>query len=400
MRYSRLYPSICAALILIFASSMKAEVFDPNAFSQLSPAARMDCVLAMVDERDLSLNEICYTVRERNTDLNTVSGAKKVLSTKIYEVRRRGENLWMHLKHYDGADTKEQMELYTNWNGVEARMLSFPPYLHAKVPQGTILEKANDNFQVDRYNEILGIRIYDMRQVASLPHWIRACMAAPRTEVSSALYVEGHKDAVRLTIRRGSLEYRLLFDVAHGFALEELEREYTYGKAHNYYKETSSHINLHAGIWVPEQVDVIAQTAAVPSSETHVIYELESFKGGPITEKEIEVAFPPGTEVLDKINHVAYTTTASGGYSLLPLADSRMQTLAIPPEGAVTNQINATTRDRMYRITPLTLKPQPSALYSSRVIVWVLGTLGMIAVLIGVFDFLRRRGFVSRKAGS
>jgi hypothetical protein len=158
------------------------------------------------------------------------------------------------------------------------------------------------------------------------------------------------------------------------------------------------------GIWVPMKVTLRSGTSAVPGVVSLFVYVVKQFEFGGVTDDDFKLAFPPGTEVVDRVAKIAYRVLENGNVEMLPLLDSdtgRVLSAANPlsvDEAAREQGVLAAVAEGPARANTLketgaapsglaTATPQRRAGPG----VWIAAVLGMCAIATGIGIFARGR---------
>ena len=103
------------------------------------------------------------------------------------------------------------------------------------------------------------------------------------------------------------------------------------------------------GVWIPTSV-VRRSGTSVSEWETEIAYEITKFERGTVADKDLEVSFPPGTEVVDLVARIAYRVLPNGGHEMLPLYDADAGEIIDPRPTSVNEAVKMAPEDKDPRL--------------------------------------------------
>jgi hypothetical protein len=370
------------------AASNGAVGIDLEAMKSLEPGERCAIVLAILDARDRSLENIDYCLTQTTTNIRQSDGRRRHLGTNWYDVRRLRDTLWMHVISHDSADGKITSEGINNWDGKVKRGLAFPPYAKAPYYEGVVEARESANFSRLKYNEILGIRM-SLPGSPSVRGWLRDVLRSNERFQVSADVIDA-KQVLRIDVVHDPLYVSFWLDPRCGFMT--IRTSYRVGGEESVNRSTLvvTGTEQTSGVWVPKHVVENTSNSIYPE-RSEVVYDIEKVSIGTVTPADVDVPFPLGTRVIDKMQNIAYFVRPNQKYELIPLADSRTRTINAPPENALVESVGPKAA-RLYSTKPLRVSaPAPPARWSRGRTLWLAGSLLLV---VGTFiGYLRGKRF-------
>jgi len=338
------------------AAQVEPDVFDFGAFGALADADKLNFVLAVLDARDRSLENVAYKVRETYVNVRKDNGARRFMTRHVYELRRIGDKCWMHRIDYKFHDPNGEVraESIMNWDGKVAKGIGFPPYLGTPYHQCRIDPKESGNFGYHRLGELLGFRIDADLTRRPVTVWFRdAIDHGAKIEITEA-DVRGVR-ALSVLVRQGEWRRWLWLDPKHSFMT--VRAEHIYGEKKEFMKGTLEVLTSEQvdGLWVPKKA--IRQSGTYADQEqTEITYDVEQFSVGKVTDSDVDVVFPVGSHVVDTVQNISYVVLSDGKYKLLPLANPEARILHEPPQANITDRVDSSAA-KSYTTRPLSLEP-------------------------------------------
>jgi len=382
---------VAAVSAQALAAQVEPDVFDFGAFGALADADKLNFVLAVLDARDRSLENVAYKVRETYVNVRKDNGARRFMTRHDYELRRIGDKCWMHRvdhKFYD-PNGAVRAESIMNWDGKVAKGIGFPPYLGAPNHQCRIDAKESENFAFHRLGELLGFRIEADSGRRPVTVWLRdAIDHHAKIEITEA-DVRGVR-TLSVLVRQGEWRRWLWLDPKHGFMT--VRAEHVYGETKEFMKGTLEVVTSEQvdGLWVPKKA--IRQSGTYAGQErTETTIDVEQFSVGKVTDSDVDVIFPVGSHVVDTVQNISYVVLPDGKYKLLPLANPEAHILHVPPQAKITDRVDSSAA-KLYTTRPLSLEPPvgtPPQQWSYGRVIAALASVLVVAAAICIW--MRRR---------
>ena len=74
-------------------------------------------------------------------------------------------------------------------------------------------------------------------------------------------------------------------------------------------------------LWIPAKASGRISVSGI-DNETELAIEVSSFSRNTVTDEDLDLDFPPGTEVVDLVARIAYRVLPGGGTEMLRLVDA------------------------------------------------------------------------------
>ena len=335
-----------------------AADFDATAFDRLGKEDKLAFVKAALQQRDAALQNFAYELSRSERNISLHGGPDKPWGKHFYDLKRKEGSLLLHGRRF-AAGGKFRGEFWTNWNGSVSRSLTRRP--HYKSPRGLIKDSESANFS-QTYNHMLGLRmVLSQDERMSAGEWLEHVMAKGWDTEVKAVQQDG-KSLIRFIVTKGALKRHYDLNPARGFMPVRYERLYKRGEAYNSLSMRVAQARQVDGLWVPTKVVQLAGTSADTNWETETLYEVSEFTRGTVADKDLEVAFPPGTDVVDMIRRVHYRVLPNGSMEFLPLYDSDTGKVIDPSITSVEDAVNNALADNKAAATRPTMPnvPRPS----------------------------------------
>ena len=283
---------------------------DWTIFDALSDQDKSKFILAALDNRDRALANVRYTVHETSVNVGKNDGQRRFMTKADYEVRRLGDQYWMHLKthEYFDEDGRIELEATLNWDGKKGKRLVPPEFSRANVPSGLITSTEDDNFSARRLSELLGFRIRLMPNSIPVAQYIREALAGG-AKLEATKVVKGATMLMQIAIQDQQWRREIWLDPDRGFMIVRIVN--VYGK--DYMKGTLEITDAErvAAVWVPKRA-VTTGTTYHDKEVTEITHEVKEFQVGGLKQHDVEIDFPAGTKVSDRINNVTYVVGVAG----------------------------------------------------------------------------------------
>ncbi|MCY2952423.1 MAG: hypothetical protein NTU53_10650 [Planctomycetota bacterium] len=373
------------------AAQVGPDAFDFGAFGALADADKLNFVLAVLDARDRSLENVAYKVRETYVNIRKDNGARRFVTRHVYEFRRIGDKCWMHRIDYKFRDPTGAVraESIMNWDGKVAKGIGIPPYLGTPYHQCRIDPEESENFAYHRLGELLGFRIDADFKRRPVTVWFRDSIdRGAKIEITEA-DVRGVR-TLSVQMGWGEWQRRLWLDPNRSFMT--VRAEHVYGGAKEFMKGTLEVVTSEQvdGLWVPKKV--IRQTGTYASQEWgETTIDVEQFSVGKVTDSDVDVVFPVGSHIVDTVQNISYVVLLDGKYKLLPLANPEAHILHEPPQANITHRVDSSAA-KLYTTRPLSLEPPvgtPPQQWSYRRVIPALASVLVAAAAICIW--MRRR---------
>jgi hypothetical protein len=299
-----------ASFVILSAPNIHGvpPMMPPRQFPELPPEDRMAFVTAALQWRDGELQNYRYEATESEYNVRVSDGSKTTKERQSFlRLARKADVLLLNARRMNEAGV-EKSRFGLRWDGSVERSLTYQP--HRKQPRGAI----NDNeIEIHRnvyLNQALGLRMRE--KSITLVEWIKEYTTNPALRIAAGVDTSGETDTDGLILveaTEGVFKRRLWLDPKRDY----LHVKYTYHDGGNWETHTVTGFQEVGGLCVPKMLVCRSGTTAVPGIETEYKYVVTKFERGVVQDDELELPFPPGTEVVDSIRHVAYDIMPDGG---------------------------------------------------------------------------------------
>ena len=296
------------------------DTFDSASFNALSEAEKTAFVLTVLQDRESQLQNFSYEMTDRLRNITKDGAEKEIFSEASMGLKRKGRKLYFESESLDSQ--KQLRRYYVRWDGLTSKSLVNRPYrAQNDVVNGGVIKDSEDrNFMRRGYNHVLGLRTQTSNDL-TLPGWFEDAKAKGKPIGINFLEQDG-KPLIALKVMITEWKYlKWLLDVSRDYMPVSAEIRYQKGASYNSAAWTVEEAIEVDGFWVPKKVIQIGGTS-VADEETKVVYEISKFTRNTVTDKDFEINYPPGTEVVDKIANSVYRVLPAGGYEPLPFYDS------------------------------------------------------------------------------
>jgi hypothetical protein len=311
---------ITTTAIGLFATSVlfaKADRFDAASFEQLTDEQKQAFVLGVLWDREAQLQNFSYEIVEHVERFTPKDGNREFLREESYGVKRKNEQLFLHAEKLDSQN--RQLNLRTRWDGTMAKSLVHRPYRTDRTYSGTITDSEHNNFTYRAYNWIFGLRMPDT-ECMTLAEWFKDSVNKALTMVIVIAEQDG-RAVLDVKVTRGAKYWQIFLDVERDYMPVRMDIHY---QVHENYNSDLSVVKEGTevdGFWVPKTVFRRTGTS-VSDGQPEYTYEVSTFTRDTISDADFEIEFPPGTEVVDAIENIAYRVLPDGGLEPLPLYDA------------------------------------------------------------------------------
>lgn len=352
--YLRILVTVILSVCLrVNADNGNLEPQPVHEYDQLSPQAKLNLVLAMLDARDHSLRNISLKVRESHLPVDPRTGELKLIRVHTDEIRRLDNVVWMHavIRDIEGNEARTSMEFIVNWNGRTARGLDLLNGEKTKFG-GSVAESERGNFATCKYLQLLGSHMAIGSSVMSVRDWVRD---AVNSGIKPEITEESHNgmNSLHLLITQGDWKREYWFDPHRQFMIIGYRQVFgdNLGSAIIEVEESIK----QDGIWLPARAIRRSRTDAT-SKFNEMAYELLRFSVGGVTPRDVDVQFPVGTGVVDRILNISYRVLPNGKFELYSLANGAGHIVRRPPQNRIVDRIDATVAG-LYSTAPLHTGP-------------------------------------------
>lgn len=371
--------------------------FDLDVFRKLDTRDMTAIVVGELHKRDAKLQNFKLEVTESWSRLDSGGGLAEPIAKYSREVlRNRGKNL---VKGVNYANTGEVVsEFSASWDGITQRAFT-QWHDNKQAPLQGSVKDAEAQAQRDlAYNNLLGFRT--LSSSMTLPEWVEDAAKHGAT-IATAVAEDGGKSLIALKITVPPVQERTYWlDPSRDF----MPVKYKYWDGGNSELQTVTESEQIDGVWVPMKVVRRTGSTAVPGKETEMVYQVKKFSIGTVEDADLEVKFPPGTEVVDNIAKVAYRVNDQGPPEMIPLVDPQTGQVIDPrprsmnealEEASHTNPDDTPPSAANHTAaSPLRNQSVPSAMGDGGgrgALFWLAGGLGLAVVAVVVFLALHRR---------
>jgi hypothetical protein len=273
------------------------------------PGDKIAFVLSVLEARERALNNFSISAIKTVENVSA-TGTRQFKHKDQFEVRRFGEKIWMQFGHYLDEAGKAATESQMSWDGHEARGLGLSRTANRSHPVGRIDPKEQDNFTTFRLSELLGFRVNTEEGPESVAEWLRNAsknggkIAVDEDVVDSIA-------AIRVSVVQGIFHRTFWIDPSRDFMI--IKFDYIAGSLERYNKETiqATKCKQWNDTWLPE-VALCVSGLSGRADRTESTYSVSSASVGKVRSTDTDVTFPPHTEVVDAVRHVAYVTRDDG----------------------------------------------------------------------------------------
>ncbi len=301
--------------------------FDYSKFSQMNKEDKLGFVLSVLEMRDVKLQNFAYEMTHRLERFTPKDGKRQFHNESLIGIKRKGNKLFLTIEK---LDSKKRLQKYrANWDGTTAKSLLYRPYRNV-THSGSIRDHEDNNFTYRAFNHILGLRLLDTPKL-TLNEWFDEVITEGGS-INEAITVGGGSIDIDVVEENG--KSLLMFKVTVGYKywqwFLDVDRDYLPIRAEILYKvdknyNSDSSVVEEAiqvdGFWVPKKVFRRTGTSAGDGQGENT-YQISTFTRNTVTDKDLEIDFPPGTEVVDTIAKTAYRVLPNGSHEMLPLFDS------------------------------------------------------------------------------
>lgn len=301
-------------LCAVLGMAPTLPVPDIAAFQNLSAQERVDAAVAILQRREAELQNFSFTLQESTFDIDGTPAVREQLdNTYVKTIRRIGGKTFQEGKNF----TKDApvAEYWVGWDGtLQKGYTSRPPDEHqGQTIRGVVKDSEYAAMRESAYNHILGFRLK-----AETPITLPECIQARRkNEGGVDVSVDAGLLAVKTEPGPGMVETYWL----------DPQRDFMPVRFSHRSRVFEDHEVVEAkkvdGLWVPTKVVARSGFMATSQHVTEVVCQVTAFTRNTVTDKDVTVEFPPGTEVVDFVRRIAYRVTKAGTIELMPLYDTQ-----------------------------------------------------------------------------
>jgi len=304
--------------------SVRASAFDAHSFNQLNEPDKQAFILAALDTRESQLQNFAYVMNDQLYRFTPGDGESTFLREHSVVLKRKANKLLLRAEKL-GPNKQPLIAFSTNWDGNTSRSLRFSPRMSVR-NSAAIRDSEDQNFTDRAYNHILGLRVLDSGCL-SLAEWFKDALEKGKP-IETTGFEEDGKSLLSFKVSDGGWSYEWVLDSSRDYM--PVRAEVWYRKDDNYNSDVMSVTEAMEvdGFWVPRKVLRTTGTS-ISDGQGKNTYEISSFTRNTVTDDDLKIEFPPGTEVVDSVKMIAYRI----------LADGRFETLRLynPATGEVSN---------------------------------------------------------------
>ena len=228
--------------------------------------------------------------------------------------KRLGRKSLIHDREFS-ADGKSKFEFRTNWDGSRSRVLNLP---EEGKPQyrGSINDTEPSSMSGLYYNNMLGYRVGCAP--LTLSEWIEA--SAKDKSLQGVAIVEREGQAlIEIHVLNDEHRHRRYWlDPARGYVPVRHECAYIYKEERsNWVADWMAEAKKLDEVWVP--IKVLSHSGTSSPDYGATVYTVSRFDLGTVKEQDLEIVFPAGTLVVDRVKHEAFRVNADGTRTLTEL---------------------------------------------------------------------------------
>ena len=362
----------------------------PQFLSSLPEAGRLGFIVAALDARDRALSNCRFTVRESGVTVKRATEQRKVRLLNEFQYRRHDGIEWVHAVEYAPTPPRGISRISDiRWDGTVSTGIGYPPYV-GKHHEGRIDPTMNDYFTFVRYFEIFGTHVHLRGSAAPPVAALLRQMDNERRPIHISTELLDGVTLVKVVFPGDFSQITLWLDPAKGFLMIGCDRFWESGKVSTKVTHRVAESRLVGGVWVPVKTKRI-DDIAIYDEVSEIVYEADNFQFGNVAVVDVSVAFPPGCEVVDAVQKIAYTVRPDGRYELTRLADSEAHKIYNPPSNNIVASVDGAAK--RYGTEPLIFASAAAPAAPTR---WSLGQKAavvvsiIVAALIGVVVVRRR----------
>ena len=243
-----------------------------------------------------------------------------VLYKRLTEEKRLGRKSLIH-DHEFSAEGESNFEFYMNWDGSRSLVLNLPskdrPY-HG----GSIRDAEPINMCGLYYNGLLGYRVWSgEHDRMTLPEWIERAAKAKSLQGVAVVDREGEALVEVHVLLREYDHYRYWIDPARGYLPVRCEfQTVVNGKRTNWETHWITEAKQLGEVWVP--MTLIKHSGTSSPDYNIYVYTVSAFDIGTVQERDLEITFPTGTLVVDRVKREAFRVNADGTRTLTEMYDA------------------------------------------------------------------------------
>ncbi len=289
-------------------------------FNRLSPAARMEAVVAAVSRRAAALRN--FTFRASGTDKYYRGRVPATHGYVASSVRFRciGRRFWLHLQTKVVPSGKYWTNFYSSWNGHVQRSVSYQASF-GKVAECVVCSHPF-SIRLKAWAYMLGLRANTTIYSTTLTRYLRRSIKNKWQHYRAWAQVNGGRRFLVARVRTGG-EHRTWYhyreywlDVRRGFMITRFVDRYK-----GLFKLVGKVLRSGrlAGVWVPRAIRVSDVDRATPGLTGVVTYRFSAVAVGSVTPPELALKFPRNSLCLNLIRMRSYFVSKDGKRSSRPL---------------------------------------------------------------------------------
>jgi hypothetical protein len=301
-------------------SALGDSAISKQDFDKLSAEQKWNLVFSCLEARDKDIQNVTYMLRQRVLAVH--DGVTEFGYATENELRRFGTHLWMRVVAHPVRDEsgKIQSESLITWDGEVARKLGLPPYLPTPFAQGRIEASEPTIFTDLQYDELLGICMKGLSSIkGTVPFWVNEMRRLGR---EPKLEFEAETNLISVTVKEEAiLSKTFWFDPFRGFVMVKSEAWTRSAGGELWTKAALQAMQYRqiSGIWVPMEAIWTSEGSRAPNQRMEIHFTVDDFTIGTVTEKDVQVLFPKGTNVVDTRQDIAYVVNEAETYRLLKI---------------------------------------------------------------------------------
>ena len=341
------------AVLLVFPTvrslAQPEEMVDLPSFQTMDEQERLAFVMAGLEMREAELQNFSYSVNCEARNVSQDTGEQvQYLRRDVYEMKRKGGKMLLHLKRF-GAEGELQADSFTNWDGSVSRSVTRLP--EQTDLRGLITDSESNLFAFARYNTLLGVRMRGGPSSFVTLTELIASAAAEGKQIDVGSIDHNGKQVVRVAIQLSESHYwEFYLDPQRG--LMPVGSKRIAGRGGMATLEATRFEKMD-GLWVPMKVVFRSRASEDKTFWTEKVYDVTDFARRTVTDQDLEVSHPPGTEVVDTTIGIAYRVLPGGRAEMLPYLDSRTGKTLIPPSKDLDEILASAARaDDAYQTKP------------------------------------------------
>jgi hypothetical protein len=308
--------------------------------------------LALLEAKDRTFHNVTFTIEELTENIRGES--REFRRKDRYEVRRLGDKLWMQSIVYPWGKKTEEIQTHSiySWDGRVARTMGVPPYLGTPYHQARIGSREDTNYADMRFNELLGLRTKAITSdyYGKVRDWIKWA----KDLGGSVEVTRDPSDAAVMRVKveeQAGFSRTLSLDASRDFMISGYESVLVTGSVSHTAVFKVTDAEPVSGTWVPKRAVRRVGRSDVPDTYQEKIYQAGNFRIGALTDRDLYVDFPAGSEVVDDVQKIAYFINGDGTYRLLPLGIPETGELRVPLDPPTTNRVGVSAGN-LYRTGP------------------------------------------------